>query len=198
MGKRTFVFVALFLIMAGLLLATRVFLAHRQKSAKRSDETLSLVKPGQWVRVEGTLGKDPVITCTEIEFLIGDFLDGDWELSGIVDSVDVERKEFRILGLTVRVEDDTIYGSKKDGLKSLADIKPGMLLDLDGTYLKDGTFLTSEMDNETKKLRKEVEFREEVQIAGRLENFDPQQRTFQIMGVTFQLNEQTKGKSVIK
>src|SRR5262245_36202761 len=93
-------------------------------------EVLTALKPGQWVKMEGTLQKDFSVWCTEIKILTGDFLDDEWSISTMVKKVDLEKQQVEFLQLPVTIKKDAEY---QGALKSIADVKVGMLLDVDGT-----------------------------------------------------------------
>ena len=102
------------------------------------DEVFSALKPGQWVKVDGTAESDSLIMCNEMKILIGDFLDDDWSLTGVVRKIDKENRELEILRLPIKIDDDADFESDEDrGFAGIADLKVGMFLEVGGTYLKD-------------------------------------------------------------
>jgi len=161
-------------------------------------EILAMAKVNQWIKIEGIIQKDGSVLCHEVEFLTGDFLDDDWEFTGIVQKVNLKEKVFFVVRRPVKPGKEVEYDSKKSKFDSFDDVRPGMLVDLEGTYLKDGTFLAKEIENESEKLIIEPELKDEVQMVGRIGSVDPKKQQISVMGVPFQLTERTKGKSVIK
>lgn len=162
-----------------------------------SAEILATLKPGQWVKLEGIVQNDLTVLCTEVKFLTGDFLDDDWSISAVIRKIDTEKQQAEVLGLPIKIDKDAEFQSEDKSLKSFANLKVGMLLDVDGTYLKDGTFLAKEVEDESPKLAEDAGAAQEVEAKGKVEKFDSSKRTITLMGITFQLTDKTKGKSVI-
>src|SRR5262245_7175569 len=44
-------------------------------------ELMAALKVGQWVKLDGPAGKDPLVQCSEAKMLTGDFVDGDWQIT---------------------------------------------------------------------------------------------------------------------
>ncbi|MGH7494299.1 MAG: DUF5666 domain-containing protein [bacterium] len=158
-------------------------------------EVLAALKPGQWVKMEGTLQKDFSVWCTEVKILTGDFLDDEWSICTLVKKIDSEKQQVEIMQLPVSVQKDAEYQGE---LKSFADVKVGMLLDVDGTYLKDGTFLANQVEDESSELEEKPEKANEVDVKGKVDKIDAAESTVTIMGITFRITEKTKSRSVIK
>jgi hypothetical protein len=97
--------------------------------------------------------------------------------------------------LPVKIKEDAEYQA---GLKSFSDIKAGMYLDVDGTYLKDGTFLAKQVEDESIKLTEKPETANEVDIKGKIEKVDTANNTVTIMGIAVRVTDKTKSRSVIK
>jgi hypothetical protein len=161
-------------------------------------DIFAALKPGQWVELEGTVRPNLSVLCTEIKLLTGDLLDDDWEITAAVRKVDKEKQELGILRLPIKIQLETEFDDEAGKVKSLTDVKAGMLVQVEGTYLKDGTFLAKEIESESVKLAEEPHLKDEIEAVGRVENIDPTNRTITLMGITFQLSERTKGKSAIK
>jgi hypothetical protein len=161
-------------------------------------DIFAALKPGQWVELEGTIRPDLSVLCTQIKLLTGDLLDDDWEVTAVIRKVDKEKKEIAILRLPIKVQPETEFDSENGKFKSFADVKTNILVQVEGTYLKDGTFLAKEIDNESEKLAEKPELKEQIDARGRVENIDSTNRTITLMGITFQLTDRTKGKSAIK
>jgi hypothetical protein len=181
------------------LLLTTVHSGEAQVKRKMTQsEILAALKPGQWVQLEGIVRKDFSVVCMEVQILTGDFLDDDWALSGIIRKIDQQKQEMQILLLPIKCQKDAEFQSDAGTFKSFADLKVGMLVELEGTYLKDGTFLAKEIENESAKLTKEPGLKDEIQGIGKVEKVDVAKRTIRLMGITFQLTDKTKGKSALK
>ena len=165
-------------------------------------EIIAEIRPGQWMKLEGKVVQPGLpVLCTEVQFLTGDFKEDDWSITGAVRRVDLEKKEMELFVLLpIITKDDTEFKNRdKDAtFTSFADVKVGMLVEADGTYLKDGTFLSVEVEDEKEKLAKKPEAKGEVEATGRVEKWEADNQTITMMGITFQLNDRTKSRSVIK
>jgi hypothetical protein len=161
-------------------------------------EIMAALKPGQWVKVEGVVQKDFSVLSTQLQFMTGDFLDDDWSLTGVVRKVDPEKQEMEILRLPVKAQKDTEYENDAGTFKSFAQVKTGMFLEIEGTYLKDGTFLAKELEDESEKLAEDSSLENSVEAEGKVEKVDVSGKTLTLMGITFQISDKTKSRSVIK
>ena len=158
-------------------------------------EIVAKVKPGHWVELEGIIQKDLSVLTLEIEFLTGDFMDDDWELTAKVLAVNPAKNEFQVLSVPVRVTEETDFDNDNT---SLADLSPGMLVELDGTYLKDGVFLADEVENKTERLKAKPQLDARIEAVGKVGHVDEAKRIITVMGVEFHITEKTEGKSPIK
>lgn len=158
-------------------------------------EILANVKVGQWIEIDGAIQPDQSVTAVEIEFRAGDFLDDDWRLLATVKSVSPEQGEFKVFSVPVRVTKETEFD---EGIASLDDIKPEMLVKLEGSYLKEGVFLAKEVDNRAKKLRAEPQFDKMLEVVGKIAQIDEAKRVITVMGIDFHITIETEGKSLIK
>jgi hypothetical protein len=188
-------FYPIMLIAISLLLGTAKPSSAQSKAWMTPDEIMAAVKPGQWVKLEGGVQKDLSVQCKELKILTGDFLDDEWSISMIVKKVDPEKQQVEIMRLPVKIKQDAEYQA---GLKGFADIKAGMYLDVDGTYLKDGTFLAKQVEDESIKLVEKPETANEVDIKGKIEKVDAANNMLAIMGITVRITNTTKSRSVIK
>lgn len=158
-------------------------------------EIMAHAKVGHWVEIDGFIRKDQSMVATEIEFRAGDFMDDDWRLLGKVRTVNPEKNELQVLGVPVKVTKDTDF---EDGITSLNDIKPEMLVKLEGTYQSDGIFLAKEIDDRSRKLRAEPQFESALELVGKIAQLDEAKGLITVMGFQFQVTEETEGKSLIK
>jgi hypothetical protein len=174
---------------------------EKPKKAKKEmtlAEIVAALKPGQWVRLKGIVRKDLPILCTDVRFLTGDFLDDDWTLTGLLSKIDQEKQQIEILGLPIKINKGTVFQKFTGTGKGFADLEVDMLLQVQGTYLKDGTFLAKEVENETGDLITDPEEKYQVDATGKVDKIDSAKRRITLMGITFQLTDQTKGKSVVR
>ena len=158
-------------------------------------EIVAKARPGQWVEIDGVIQKDQSVRALEIEFRAGDFMDDDWKLLGKVRTVTPEKNELQVLSVPVKITKDT---ELDDGIKSVKDIKPEMLVKLEGTYLNDGIFLAKEVEDKSKKLKAESVFDMMLEVVGKVGQVDEAKRIITVMGIQFQITEETEGKSLIK
>jgi len=158
-------------------------------------DIMAKAEPGQWVELEGSVQKDLSVLALEIEFLTGDFMDDDWELTAKVQAVTPAKNEFQVLLVPVKVAKDAEFGNS---ITSLADVTPGMLIELDGTYLKDGIFLAKEIENKTKKLEAKPQLDTMIEAVGKIGHVDEAKQIITVMGIQFHITEKTEGRSLIK
>ena len=158
-------------------------------------QILASIKPGQWVEIDGVIREQHSVFALEVELRTGDFMDDDWRLLALVRSVAPANSELRVFSVPVKVTKDTEFDDKITGL---ADLKPGMLVKLEGTFLNDGVFLAKEVDDKSRKLQAEPHFDSMLEVVGRVGQVDVEKRVITVMGIPFHINEETEGKSLIK
>lgn len=163
-----------------------------QKSAA---DLFKTIKVGQWVELEGTLQQDFSLTTKKVKFLTGDFQDDDWELKGVVKTLSPTKKQFTIGRVTVLATAESEYESPDGTFKAFGDLKTGMLVECEGTFLKDGTFSAEEIQQETDFKPNELN---EIRAVGKVEKIDPVKRTVTMMGTTYKIVDATKVLSVVK
>lgn len=199
MKTRMLIFVT---VLASLILCLADFGMTQIRKQLTPAEIIEAMTPGQWLQLEGKVVQPGVpIVCTEVQFLTGDFKEDDWSITGIVRRVDLEKKEMELsVLLPIKIQEDTEFQNKdKDAtFTSLDHVKVGSLAEADGTYLKDGTFLALEIEDEKEKLAEKPHLRGEIEATGRVGKWDADKLTITMMGITFQLNDMTKSRSVIK
>jgi hypothetical protein len=98
------------------------------------------------------------------------------------------------------VQPDTVFKAKAGTFDSFADVKPKIIVEAEGTYLPDGTFLARQLKNQPLESLKNPDKEPDkvIEAVGKVEKIDPATRRVTLMGITFQLTEQTKGVSVVK
>jgi hypothetical protein len=174
--------------------------AHAQSGrAGTPTELMAALKVGQWVKIEGPAGKTPVVQCSEAKMLTGDFLDGDWQITSEVRRVDAEKGMFTVFTMPCKVGDSCTFKSKSNpGFKSLAQLKPGMYVNVEGTFLRDGTLLARKVADKADDLVEKPEHKGLVRLRGRIDKVNAPGQSVTVMGVTFQVNSHTQAKSVIR
>jgi hypothetical protein len=168
------------------------------KGGMTTADIFGALKPGQWVVLEGTVKQDFSVLCTNVQLLTGDLLDDDWKFTGIIRRVDKEKQTIEILRLPVKIQPEAEFRDKEEKLKSFADVKANMLVQVEGTYLKDGTLLAKQIDNESAKLTGKPQAKDKIKARGKVEKIDSTKRTLTLMGITFQLTDGTQGMSAIR
>ena len=163
---------------------------------------LTTLKHGQWIQLEGIPQKDLSVICTEVKVLTGDFLDDDWELRGMVHDLDPAAHEFSVGRYRVHLKAGVEYDDDDDDdagkFKSFSDLHPGRFVKVEGTYLKDGTFLAKEINDESGKVVRKPGIEQSIKIVGKIETVNPTRLTIAAMGSRFLVDDKTKLKSVIK
>lgn len=195
MKSRFYVFAALLPV----LLLPAISSAQAPARAKMTpEEVLAAIKPGKWVKLEGIIQKDFSILCTEAKILTGDFLDDDWSITAVVRNINKARQEFKVLRVPVKTHNNTEYETKVGTFKSFADMKPGLMLEVDGTYLKSDTLLAVEIEDVSSELVAEPQLENIVEARGKVEAVDNSRRTVTLMSITFHIIDKTRLKSAIK
>lgn len=187
--NRTLLSLALVLVFASF--------AFAQSTALSKVDLFKTLKPGQWIQIEGIPQRDMSVLTTEAKILTGDFEDDDWEISGMVRSVSRVAREFEIFTLSIKVTEETEYGTKDKTrpFVKFDDLKADMFVQVDGTFMKDGSFLAEEVKDKTSKKKDEADT---ITLIGKVERSDATRRTITLMGVTFIVNDQTRVRSAIK
>ncbi len=179
------------LILVSLLLLVSAASAQKPDMAQKLFKKL---KVGEWIKVEGIPQKNFTVLLREIELIYGEVEDDDWEISGRISTLDPKKKMMYVLNLPVKIDDNIEYDDDYEIIKSFSDIKPGLFVELEGTYLKDGTFLGTEIgtaDEKAQRLNK-------IEWTGKVQEVDPTTRTITMLGHNFVFTPSTKIKSLIQ
>jgi hypothetical protein len=196
MQSRIHVFTA---ILVALLLATTNSANAQKKPKMKSDGILAAAKPGQWVQMEGIVQKDFSVLCTDVKILTGDIPANKWSLEGFPRNIDPAQNEFKMLLVPVKTLDTTEFKSKSNlAFKSFVELKPDMLVEVDGIYQKDGAFLAVEIEDKSEKLVAKPYLQNMIEAYGKVEKVDAARRTMIVMGVTFQLTDKSEGEYAVK
>jgi hypothetical protein len=162
-------------------------------------ELMSALKVGQWVKIEGPAGNTPVVQCSEAKMLTGDFLDGDWQVTADVRRVDATKGTFSVFTMPCKVGDSCTFKSKVNpGFISIGQLKPGMHVNVEGTFLRDGTLLARKVADKADELVEKPEHKGLVRLRGRIDKVNASGQSVTVMGITFQINSRTQAKSVIR
>jgi hypothetical protein len=161
-------------------------------------DPLATLKVGHWVRLDGPLQPDSIAFCEELRILAGDFLDDDWSLRGFVTAVDTSRREIVIGGVRIQATEDTGFDSPKKSFRKFSDLRAGMLLEVEGAYLKNRRFLAREVDDESDEVPRTPWVRNRIRIVAKVERVDARRRLVTAMGFVFQLTDRTRIRSAIE
>jgi len=169
--------------------------ARLQMAAPKASDLFQTAKPGQWVELEGVVQKDFTVIAKKVKFLTGDFQEDDWELKAAVRTIDRTNKQFNLLLIPIKVSAKTEYENAAGTFKQFEDLKIGMLVECEGTFLKDGCFAAEEVQEESDFKPEEPG---ELRAVGKIEKLDPRQHTVTVFGVKFKIIEATKIQSALK
>lgn len=138
------------------------------------------------------------VSCTEVGQLAGDFLDDDWSLLGTVTAIDTAKREFSIGGCRVRATEKTTFDNPRGAFNGFADLRAGMLVEVDGTFLqKSRVLLADEIDDESEELVHEPRLGSKITVVGKIERLNTRKHQVTVMGIEFHLTEKTRLRSVI-
>lgn len=153
------------------------------------------LRKGQWVKVEGALGTAKTLRAHEIKVLRGDL--DEVEVTGAVAALDATKKTFTTaFGIQVVTNHRTEFQLPDHGRGSFAALQPGIRVEAEGQFQKDGTLLADEV--EIKKTVAGSEHRSDDEITGRIENLDPVAHRFGVLGITVECDEHTKNKTAVQ
>ena len=184
---------------AAVLWGTATAWAQQTGRAGSPAELMAALKVGQWVKIEGPTAKTAIVQCTQAKMLTGDFLDGDWQISSEVRRVDPEKGTFMVYTMPCKLAQNCVFKSKTDpAFTSLAQLKPGMYVNVEGTFLRDGTLLATKVGDKASELEAKPDHKGSVRLRGRIDKLNPSAMTVTVMNITFQVNSHTQAKSVIR
>jgi hypothetical protein len=187
-----------FIVLAFLPFAAGGAIAQTSTS-RATPEFLATLKPGQWIQLEGAPQRDGSILCTEVKLLTGDFIDDDWAIRGTTRNINPQTREFNISRYRIRLKHEVEYDDEGSGkFKGFSDIRPNLPVKVQGTYMKDGSFLAKEVNDMTIRTARKPGSETKLLIVGKVEGVSPSKRTITAMGSTFVIGQQTKLKSVLK
>ena len=181
-----------------LILASTPAVGHTQpaKPGVAVDPLVSL-RVGHWVTLDGVQEPGRPVLCTSLRRLAGDLLDEDWSLKGLVKAVDADRQEFSIAGCRIRVNQQTVYGHPNKTFSRFADIRAGMVIEAEGSFLRDGALLAAEIDDDSHEAARQPNLRDHVELLGVIERIDVRKRLVTVMGIEFRISEKTRVRSAI-
>lgn len=168
--------------------------AQKTMDTAKYQKFLSKLKVGEWVELEGIVQPDFSVLLQEIEVVYGEVEEDDWEINGKISRVDPEKKNAFMLMLPIHFDNNVEYEDKLNVIKSFSDIKQGMMVEIEGSYLQDGTFLANEIGQI--EVKKDSE-RNEIEWTGKIQEIDIQNLTITVLGHNMIFNTETKLKTVM-
>jgi hypothetical protein len=185
--------------MMSLLLAMSSSALAQMRMKMSPTEIIGALKAGQWVKMEGKIQRDFSVLTKSIKVLTGDFLESDWSITAVARDVNYNQKDLKLMLLPIKTQADTDYENKTGHLPGgFSDLKKGMLMEVDGTYLKDGTFLAVEIEDVSVELVEEPKLVNEVEAVGKIERIDSGSQAVKVMGITFKIISETELRSAVK
>jgi len=134
-----------------------------------------LLKLGMVVSLDGSDNADGTGTALSIEF--------DDDVEGVVISNDITADgigTLNIMGVTVNVDEDTVFESKDATIVTLADVVPGNIIEVSGHSSGDGNVWATRI--EVKSAAKEAD--KEMEVKGTVSMLDEAAKTFVIGTMT--------------
>lgn len=165
------------------------------KSVRRGPDLLASLHAGQWVRLRGTPQKNSAILCSEVKLLTGDFFDEDWSVMGRITKLDLGGRSLRIGPFFLTVSESAVF---EKPLRGLTTLRVGMVVEADGTYTRDGTFVAKELDEESHEDGFGPGTPGNIQIVARVDHVDVARRRITAMKTVFQVGDNTQLKSAIQ
>ncbi len=197
MKTRFYVFMAIMVALPAM--TVNVATAQMTRIKRAPEKVLAALKPGLTVKISGTIQKDFSALCLDIKTLPADlFKEDDWEITAPARKIDSEKREFALMLVPIKLQPTTKFKDKSGVFKSFDDLKTDMLVEAGGTYLKDGTFLATKIENVSSETILKPEKQNEVQVKGKIEKIDAVRRTVHVAGVTFSIVNETEFKTALK
>jgi hypothetical protein len=163
------------------------------QTQEQSIDPFTAIKPGQWVKIKGVMHQDTALTATEIKILTGEIKEDDWQISAPLRRiVDQSNKQLEVFGMQVNMQSNATYDSRDKSLESFDNLKPGMQLEIEGTYAS-GAFKVREVQLETAGTSQEI-----GKLMGKVGSVDAAQKTITLMNIPCLISDQTKVRSGAK
>jgi hypothetical protein len=183
-------------VCAVLLSAANSYAQLTSGPGRQQIDIFATAKPGQWAQFKGEPQKDLTFTATKVKFLTGDLLDNEWEVDGKILAINKQRQEIRVVHRwPIKYHIDTEFEDRAGNAMTIEKLEVGKAIEVEGTFLKDGTFLANQIKEDESK---EPEEANRITILGKIEKVNPTTKSIQIMGVTFYITDLTKSKSETK
>ena len=184
------------LFLAALLIPLALGAAPARKPG--AADPLASLKVGQWIQIEGAVQGDTTSRCDELRILTGDFVEDDWIVKGHIQALDAANREFTVAGVRVQVTEDTRFDSPKKPFQGFTDLRAGLLVEVEGTFLKGRRLLATELDDESEDAARVSWAGNQILVVGKVERVDSRKRLVAAMGFVFQVTDKTRIRSVIE
>ncbi len=159
------------------------------------EQWLPHLRPGQWIKVEGSTDGRGTLRAEELKIFTGERDEA--QIAAAIVSIDPARKSFRTgLGLQVVTDRRTeVQGREKHHL-SFSVLQSGMRVEVEGKLRKDGAFLAEEVEIQKPKKSGDKPDNDD-EITGRIESVDLEARKVVLLGIPVFFDERTRLKSPI-
>jgi hypothetical protein len=156
-------------------------------------DPFTAIKPGQWVKIKGVLQQDSALVATEVRIITTAMKDDDCEIAAPLRRiVDPAQKQLEVFGMQVKMKGDATYESHDKSLTGFDGLKPGMQVEIEGTYAN-RAFQGREVQLEKTSAAQEL-----AKLVGKAEKIDAEMKTITVMGIPCQISGNTKVKSAEK
>ena len=167
--------------------------APKPKPVRQEVDIFANAKPGQWVQLKGRPQPDQTYTATKVKFLSGDMLEDKWEVKGKILTIDKQKQEMQVVRqwpvkCQAKTDFEDIYGN----VMTINKLAVGKPIEVEGTFLADGTFLAKEIKEDEGETGKDAD---DITLVGRIDKVNPTTKTIEMMGVTFRVTDKTKSKA---
>ncbi len=153
---------------------------------------LSKLQPGQWIQLEGITQKESGLLCTKMKLVTTDLDKMDWSVRGSVRDLDPTKAAFSIGRYRVRASGSPRYNGIPGAFRGFSDLKPGMIVKVEGSYIGGGAFQATKVNDESSELSKKPGIEQKIRLCGKIESVNPAKRSIALMGTTFLVNEKTQ------
>jgi hypothetical protein len=154
------------------------------------------LRPGMWVEVEGALTAERFVEAAKIKIYDGELDES--QIETYVASVDTERGTLMTtLGIPVVSTPKTLMkGPKERDQITFAFVGVDDNVEIEGKLQNDGTMLADEVEVEKSKKRKpDLVVKNKHEIRARIDSVDVERHRIVLMGLTVQLNDNTRNKT---
>jgi hypothetical protein len=161
-------------------------------------QMFGMAKPGQWIRIEGTPQKDQTVMCTKVKILTGAIKDSAWTIRGPLRSIDSAKRELTIGRYRVRLTQKPKYSSPTSAVKGLSDLKPAMLVKVEGIYSNGAGFVARKVNDESEQISGKPGIERQILVQGKIQRADAAKKTIGMMATTFVVTANTRASSEAK